>query len=116
MSPTLMDFFLRRGFVALSLSAVDGIIHSALPTTLRNPPAAECVPWASARGSAQRSAPPLQQSPRWRRYWTGAAWRKEGAARKKYTAAGNNRICSSHERSALPAHHATDHRWHRGRG
>src|SRR6266705_393780 len=35
MSPTLMDFFLRRGFVALSLSAVDGIIHSALPTTRR---------------------------------------------------------------------------------
>src|SRR5712672_3293306 len=66
-----------------------------------NPPAAECVPWANARGSAQRSAPPLQQSPRWRRYWTGAAWRKEGAARKKYTAAGNNRICSSHERSAF---------------
>ena len=30
-----MDFFLRRGFVALSLSAVDGIIHSALPTTRR---------------------------------------------------------------------------------
>src|SRR3982074_1550576 len=35
MSPTLMDFFLRRGFAALSLSAVDGIIHSALPTTRR---------------------------------------------------------------------------------
>src|SRR5260370_7454274 len=38
MSPTLMDFlffFLRRGFVALSLSATDGIIHSALPTTRR---------------------------------------------------------------------------------
>ena len=26
------------------------------------------------------------------------------------------RICSSDERSDLPAHHATDHRWHRGRG
>src|SRR5882757_9950073 len=28
-------FFLRRGFVAPSRSAVDGIIHSALPTTRR---------------------------------------------------------------------------------
>ncbi|MCP1838535.1 hypothetical protein ACVIHI_008435 [Bradyrhizobium sp. USDA 4524] len=31
----LIDFFLHRGFVALSLSATDGIIHSALPTTRR---------------------------------------------------------------------------------
>src|SRR5437870_1829865 len=36
-SPTMTDFlfFLRRGFVVLSLSAAEGIIHSALLTTRR---------------------------------------------------------------------------------
>jgi hypothetical protein len=38
MSPAMMDFLifvLRRGLIVLSLSAAEGIIHSALPTTRR---------------------------------------------------------------------------------
>jgi hypothetical protein len=44
MSPTMRDFLFfvsLGGFPALSLSAAEGIIHSALPTTRRSRPRAQ---------------------------------------------------------------------------